>query len=232
MSTYLVNGCQIETSRADVLASLHRLMQEKVSFQPVITLNVSMFSAYESDPELLEWLSEYGLFTPDGISISMLIFKYYFRIVSRYPGIDMVHDLLVESSDYRVAMIGASSNHLAKASAYFHATYPNHQLVFSLDGYSEFMDHEMQCLKEARPDLVLVALGCPKQDYFLKRLASELPSGVGIGVGGVFDVWAGAVSRAPLVLRWLGLEWLFRIILDPNRIRAWLMSLKYFVIRS
>ena len=228
MPNYRINQCPVLTgTRANVLDAMIASIESKQKFQPVITLNVSMFSMYEHHLELFKWLINHAVFTVDGISISLLILKQYGRWVNRYPGIDMVHDLLQQSSGYRVAMIGASSDHLNQACDYFQSHYVQHQLVFSMDGFSDFTDDHMATLRDAQADIILIAMGCPHQDEFLQRLANALPSGIGIGVGGVFDVWAGAVKRAPIVFRILGLEWLVRLIQQPKRVFRLVSSIQW-----
>jgi N-acetylglucosaminyldiphosphoundecaprenol N-acetyl-beta-D-mannosaminyltransferase len=72
-------------------------------------------------------------------------------------------------------------------------------------------------IRLARPDLLLVALGMPRQEQWMHRWSRELRVPVSVGVGGSFDVLAGHVPRAPAWTRRLGLEWLFRALLEPRR---------------
>lgn len=232
MNSYRINGCSVlGGTSTEILSVVQDCLTQQSSFQPIVTLNVMMFPEYDRDAKLFDWLKESAMFTPDGISMSLSILKQYFTWVSRYPGIDMVSDLLTQSKGYRVAMIGASPAHLNRATDFFKRQYSNHELVFSVDGFCEFTKKHVSQLVISKPDIVLVALGCPKQDIMLKQLADVLPYGVGIGVGGVFDVWAGAVSRAPWAFRRLGLEWLFRLIKEPRRIFGWTKVFKWLMVR-
>ena len=61
-------------------------------------------------------------------------------------------------------------------------------------------------------------MGCPKQDQFIYEVSQYMNSGVAIGVGGSFDVWSGLKLRAPIVFRKFGLEWLYRLVLEPRRL--------------
>ncbi len=218
MIHYDLNGCSVAVERSEILAEMQRFIQTKHSFLPVTTLNVTMFSEYNRMDTLFNWLKKQALFTPDGVSISIMIFMRYFRWVNRYPGIEMVHDLLSEFDGLRVAFIGARQDRLNLASDYFTLSFPQHSLVFSLDGFTEFTDDHIHHLSQVKPDVILIALGCPKQDELLMRLSNTLPFGIGIGVGGVFDVWSGATRRAPKFFRSIGLEWLYRMIQMPRRI--------------
>ena len=228
MSSYLLHDCKIETNKNQLLNTLNVVISEKQFFQPIVTLNVTMFPEYENAEDLFQWLRDNALFTPDGISISLMVFKKYRRWVKRFPGIDMVHELFYRYSGYNVVMIGASADINLKATHYFKRVYPNHRLVFSIDGYVSITQKIFDQIVKSKPDVILVAMGCPKQDELLKDLSVRLKSGIGIGVGGVFDVWAQSVKRAPLLFRLMGLEWLFRIIKEPFRMKRILKSLKYF----
>ena len=86
----------------------------------------------------------------------------------------------------------------------------------------------MAQIKEAKPDLLLAALGVPKQEKWLKAHMQELNCPLCIGVGGTFDVMAGVMKRAPLGMQKAKLEWLFRGMLQPKRIGR-LMALPRFV---
>ena len=74
-------------------------------------------------------------------------------------------------------------------------------------------------IKAVRPEILWVAYGSPTQELWLKRNLSKLPSvKVGMGIGGAFDFIAGGRKRAPKIWRKLGLEWLFRLLIQPRRV--------------
>ena len=104
-------------------------------------------------------------------------------------------------------------------------------IKYAHDGY--FSDDE-QILSEivsANPSLVLVALGSPKQEFFINSLKKRLPNATMIGLGGSFDVWAGTVERAPKIYQKLGLEWLYRTLKEPQRFKRIFPTLPLFVLR-
>ncbi len=227
MINYLIKDCSVCTRPDEILSHLLSVIESNHSFLPVVTLNMTMFPDYFRESDLFDWLKQHALFTPDGISISVLILFRYFRWEPRYPGIDMVHQLLQRAEPLRVAMIGSDPRVLTLATTHFLKTYGNHSLVFSKDGFSEFTAGQLNDLNQLKPQLVLVAMGCPKQDHMIKLLSKELTAGVAIGVGGVFDVWSGTVRRAPKLIQTFGLEWLYRIVQTPARVRRILTALVY-----
>lgn len=75
-------------------------------------------------------------------------------------------------------------------------------------------------IKQSRPDILFVAFGCPKQEKFIIRYLSKLKSvRIAIGVGGAFDILSGKIQRAPKLFRFFGLEWLWRLVKEPKRIK-------------
>ena len=100
----------------------------------------------------------------------------------------------------------------------------------SIDGYQNesVMVKFEKDLKEYKPDLVLIGMGAPIQEVWSEKHSSN-SAGIWMGVGGSFDVWAGAKQRAPLWMRNLNLEWLFRLINDPRRLKR-ALSLPRFII--
>jgi len=211
------NGAPISIESASAIRSLlcHEI-QTKARFFPVVTYNVSMIGLHS--PPLFKWLCEHALFVPDGIGISIGLLARYFCWVSRYPGIDLANDLLQHNSGWRVALIGASPKVIDAVYDQFRLSYSQHEVCFHRHGYASFTSDDYAQLAAALPDLILVAMGCPQQDIMIHQMASVLPSGVAIGVGGAFDVWSGYKQRAPIYLRRLGFEWAYRLVLEPSRI--------------
>jgi N-acetylglucosaminyldiphosphoundecaprenol N-acetyl-beta-D-mannosaminyltransferase len=86
-----------------------------------------------------------------------------------------------------------------------------------------------ELIAAARPDVLLVAYGHPAQDLWIARNQPQLRVPVAIGVGGVFDYLAGVLPRAPHWMRWLGLEWLYRLLRQPRRWRRILTAVPRFL---
>jgi N-acetylglucosaminyldiphosphoundecaprenol N-acetyl-beta-D-mannosaminyltransferase len=108
-------------------------------------------------------------------------------------------------------------------------TYPGLPIAGTHHGY--FKEEEIPELvgqiKNCRPVILLAALGAPKQEYFIKRYQKELEIPVCIGVGGSFDVVAGLKKRAPELIIKLNLEWLYRLLAEPSRIKRQLVLPKF-----
>ena len=108
---------------------------------------------------------------------------------------------------------------------------PELNIVYSHDGYFKNDEEILNEIAKTQPDLVLVALGSPKQEFFIHSLKDRLSNATMIGLGGSFDVWAGVVERAPEIYQKLGLEWLYRTIKEPQRFKRIFPTLPLFVLK-
>jgi len=97
--------------------------------------------------------------------------------------------------------------------------YKNIKVIGSCDGYVDNYEIVKDEIVELKPDLTVVALGVPTQELFINDIYKRLHKGMFIGVGGSLDVLSGNKKRAPLFMRKTNLEWLYRIVTDPKRIR-------------
>jgi N-acetylglucosaminyldiphosphoundecaprenol N-acetyl-beta-D-mannosaminyltransferase len=88
-------------------------------------------------------------------------------------------------------------------------------------GYYSIYEKEnlIQTLQKTSPNVVLIGVGFPNQEFFLKALEGVLSTGLGIGIGGALEIIAGLKPRAPQWIQRIGLEWLYRCWIDPKRIR-------------
>lgn len=194
----------------------------------VVTINPEMMS----NPDLKGIVNSSELIIPDGIGteIGLRINGYNVR---RIAGIDFAHKMLEDCAkeDKHVALIGAKPEIIEKAAINLKNEIKNLNIVYRQDGYFNDDNKIIEALKHEQPRLVLCALGSPKQEFFIAKVKKEMPNSLFIGVGGSFDVWAGAVERAPEVWRKSGLEWLYRTIKEPKRLKRIFPTLPLFIIK-
>lgn len=183
-------------------------------------LNAHVSNVRHSNPEFAAALDGF-LVLPDGAGVELAA-----RILHRssFPanlnGTDFVPLLLRRlRQPLTVGLVGASQQNIRQAAENFAGIAPQHDYhvisdgFFSEDGEAWVLDE----LRELRPDILLVAMGVPRQELWISRLSAE-HAGVAIGVGALFDFVSGAVPRAPLWMRRAQLEWLFRLIQEPGRL--------------
>ena len=197
----------------------------------IVTINPEMISCAKKNKPLAEIINNAELVVPDGIGVEIGL-KILGHKVHRIAGVELGRRLAEEiaKSGKRVAMVGAKPEIIKKASENLKNEIPGLNLVYVQDGYFTDDERVLAELKNAAPDLVLVALGSPKQEEFISRAKSLLPKALMIGLGGSFDVWSGVVERAPLFYQKAGLEWLYRTVKEPKRFKRIFPTLPLFVL--
>lgn len=188
----------------------------------VVTPNPEIVWMARSSEPLRSALDSAALVLPDGIGI-----VYGARILGsplqngRVPGIDFITALFEKMADSggTVFLLGARPDVAETAGQRLTEKHRGLVVKGVADGY--FTDSKLiiERINAASPDLLLVCLGAPKQELWMAQNIRQLNVGLCAGLGGVLDVFAGNVKRAPVFFRKLGLEWLYRIIREPRRIK-------------
>lgn len=197
----------------------------------IVTINPEMISEARKNKDFSEIVEHADLVVPDGIGVEIGL-KILGHKVRRIPGIELGRALIVKFSDENktVAFVGAKPEVVESAVKMLRTDIQNLNVVYFHDGYFKDANIIMDSLYQAKPDLVLVALGSPKQEFFIAEMKTRLPNSIFIGLGGSFDVWAGHVERAPEIYQNLGLEWLYRTIKEPKRFKRIFPTLPLFIL--
>ncbi len=192
-------------------------------FHQIATANVDFLINSVHDEELRETLTRCDIVLADGMPLVWASLLLGTRLKERVTGVDHVPQLAKLSAQhgYRIFLLGANEESSAATAKWMQENgasiagryCPNHQPL-------EEMDHEniLSRIEEAKPHILLVAFGNPKQEKWIAMHRHRLKVPVCIGVGGSFDFLSGRVSRAPLWMQHYGLEWLYRTIQDPSRL--------------
>ncbi|MBP2656795.1 MAG: tagA [Firmicutes bacterium] len=205
---------------AEATAQLEQFISEKTPHL-VATANAEMVMLAQEDNELAAVLAKSHLVVPDGAGVVWAARHQGYTKVERVAGYDLAQNLLLEASKkgYRVFMFGSQPDIVAKAKTVALARYPGLCIVGTRHGFFTTQDEPaiIQAITATKPDILLAALGVPRQEKWLARNLTKLNVPVSMGVGGTFDVMAGAVKRAPLWMQRTSLEWLFRLLCQPKR---------------
>lgn len=182
----------------------------------IVTPNPEFLVTAQSDPEFKKILNNADLAIPDGRGL-----KLAGDILNHSPGIDVMEELVKRSSDWAVAVgfLGGRGNVAEKTAERLKKKYPALKV--------KFISEEPDDIPKL--DILFVAFGHPKQEKWISKNLPKLPVKVAMGVGGSFDYLSGKVPRAPLWIRNIGMEWLFRLILEPWRIKRQLSLIKYLL---
>jgi N-acetylglucosaminyldiphosphoundecaprenol N-acetyl-beta-D-mannosaminyltransferase len=199
----------------------------------VVTLNAEMAMQADSTPALREVIHQAELVIPDGAGI-VLYFRLKGRHIQRYPGIELAEELLQKlSNNESVFFLGAAPGIAEKAAAKWRQHHSVRTIAGTQDGYfsPEAEAAILHRLEQLQPSVILVALGVPRQEYWIRDQRSRCPQAIWIGVGGSFDIWAGTKERAPAWFCKNNLEWLYRLYQEPWRWRR-MLALPKFAVRA
>ena len=200
----------------------------------VATANAEMLMRATHDGALRRILQGAAMVTPDGAGTVWAAHHLGHAMPERVAGYDMVQELMREApaKHRRIFFFGSAPGVADKAKAKAEQLYPGIEIVGTRNGFFTAADEPaiIEEIKAAHPDILLAALGVPKQEKWLAKHLGELSVPVAIGVGGTFDVMAGVMKRAPRWMQRAKLEWLFRGMMQPQRAGR-LLALPRFVLK-
>lgn len=187
----------------------------------VFTPNAEIVVKAHDDKEFFQILSSADLVVPDGSSLLWAAKMLKIPLKTRVTGIDLMQMLLTEAekNHWTVYFLGAKPDTIEKACSNTLIKHPNLKLQGSYHGYFTEDSLPLKAINEIKPDLLFVGMGAPKQELWVYQNQKRLECKVAIGVGGSFDVLAGTVKRAPQWMQRTGLEWLYRYIQEPIRLK-------------
>ncbi len=201
----------------------------------VVTINPEMFETAKKNEEFKTIISNAEFVVPDGVGVKLAL-KLKGINQPTIPGVELAQALIeyCSKNGLNIALIGTKEDILQAAVSNLRQKYENLNISYSRNGFFSEQEENgiISELSQASPSLILVALGSPKQEFFIKKCREFLKESVFIGVGGSFDVWAGKVERAPLIFRKLWLEWLYRTIKEPKRFKRIFPTLPFFLFKA
>ncbi len=224
-------------SESEAVAKIEQAWKSNQALH-VVTLNAEMVVASQRDEQLDRIIRRAQLVVPDGAGVvwAIKLADAKNASVKRLPGIELAAGSLAAAArlGQPVALIGGRKEVMDKLVEELPRVHQGLKIVAFANGfYNKEKETEMvEQIAAAQPKLVLVALGVPRQEYFIERFSSHFPQAVMIGVGGSFDVWTGFVKRAPETFQKFHCEWLYRLIKEPWRFGRMAQSLPNFALQA
>lgn len=208
------------------------LKDEKRKF--IVTANPETFMIGERDPEMGKLLLDNDTtLVPDGIGIVKAAQMMHYNIRERIAGIDIAYKLLEFGHQQKksIYLFGAKPEVVADLVKVIRERYPDLNIAGTDNGYVNEKDAVFEKMKKLEPDIILVALGIPVQEKLIYKHLKDFKKGIFVGVGGSFDVISGHKKRAPQIFINLKLEWLYRIVTEPQRLKRFYESNVKFIFK-
>ncbi len=190
----------------------------------IVTINPELVMIARKDHEYEKVLISADLALCDGVGIVWAGRIFGKKFEGRIHGVDLVEKISEAISDkpITIGLVGGRKNVAQLTSECLQKKYPGLKVSFAEEEWSDVKDPK-SC------DILFVAFGSPKQEKWIYEHLSKMDVKVAIGVGGAFDFISGNVRRAPVWIRKIGLEWLFRLITQPWRWKRQTALLKFIV---
>lgn len=226
-------GCPIDNlSINQAVAKLEEFIREGTP-RHVVVINANKLWLMERDPGIAEVVRRASLFVPEkAIVVGSHLLG--LRVDHHVGGIMLLRAFLPQAAEkgYRTYFLGAKPQVIERMIVNLRQVYPSLQIVGWHHGYSspaEFENVSKEIL-QLRPDVLFVAMGTPKQEFWIAEHQLQLNVPVCMGVGGSFDILAGIKRDAPDWVRTLAMEWLYRLIQDPKNLwRRYLITIPWYL---
>ncbi|MGG0787712.1 WecB/TagA/CpsF family glycosyltransferase [Peribacillus simplex] len=208
-----------------------RLMNQEKTF--IVTANPEIVEYANEHQDYKDIIISADYITPDGVGIIMASKWLNQPLQERITGFDLMNELfrVADEKALKVYLLGAEENVIEAAALKVKELYPGLELVGYNHGYIDIKDDALpKSIAELEPDIILTALGFPRQEKWVSKHYALFNKGLFMGVGGSFDVLAGKVNRAPVFWQKMRLEWLYRLIQQPSRWKR-MLALPRFVIK-
>lgn len=215
-------GISVAAGGKDELLSLARKMVGNGG--KISTVNPEILNLARSRRDLYFALRE-SVNIPDGIGVCRAL-RNRGLAAERLPGVELGELLLGEG--VRFAVIGGRAGVASLAAERLAERHEGAVPVLSECGYAIRECDYIDRIKAARPSVVFVCLGTPRQELFIRRAYAEYPAALYVALGGSADVYSGRVERAPAVLSRAGLEWLWRTAREPKRVGRVISAAPFF----
>ncbi|MBO0601178.1 WecB/TagA/CpsF family glycosyltransferase [Sporosarcina sp. E16_3] len=214
-------GVKVNTENYDELIPkvFQNIEDKKKSL--VVAINPEKLMKAKEDPGLKALLNRAEFQIPDGIGVIIASKLKKGSISSRITGIDMMDRIVREAArtGRAIFLYGAKPGVADKAAQQLQQTYPDLIVAGTQDGYESDSSKIIDSINKAKPDILFVAMGSPKQEQWIEQNRDNLYPTLYQGVGGSFDVLAGNVKRAPAAYQRMGAEWLYRLLKEPSRLK-------------
>lgn len=230
--TYIANIGVDNLSEMETLKIIEKIVNERVP-RIMTVVNASKIALAQEDQALKKILQQADIVTADGMSVVWASQFLGQPLKERVTGIDIFEKLVALSArkNFSVYFLGAKPEVVEALAVHFRKKYPSLKIAGYHNGYFGRNEDAVERIQQAAPDILFVAMGSPRQEQWQTTYLNTLNVPFTIGVGGSFDHVAGFSRRAPKWMQNMGLEWLYRLLSEPQRLwRRYLIGNTKFII--
>lgn len=199
----------------------------------IVTANAEIIYQASKNEKMRTVINQAQLVTADGSGVVWASKQLGEPLAERVTGIDLVNSICAASAQYgwKLYILGSAPGVADTAAQNICDKYPGCNIIGTHHGYFDEKEEQkiLEELREQKPDVLFVALGAPKQEYWIAEHVSVLGIPVAMGIGGSMDVLSGNVKRAPQWMQKLSLEWLYRVLIQPTRFKRVLALPKFML---
>jgi N-acetylglucosaminyldiphosphoundecaprenol N-acetyl-beta-D-mannosaminyltransferase len=178
--------------------------------------------------------SKTSVIIPDGVGTVIAAKIVKSPVKEKIAGIEFVREVLIKADAERksIYLLGAKQEILEKCVENIKKEFPNLKISGFHNGFFDLKncDNIVEDIKKSEPWAIFVAMGSPRQEIFINKIMNSVNTHIFMGVGGVFDIFAGELTRAPKWMLDFGLEWLHRVIQEPFRIKRLMVIPKFLLL--
>ncbi len=199
----------------------------------IVTANAEIIYQASQNDKMRQVINNAQMVTADGSGVVWASKQLGDPLAERVTGIDLVNSICQASAKdgWKLYILGSAPGVADTAADNIRAKYPGCNIIGTHHGYfdAEQEQNILAELRELKPDVLFVALGAPKQEYWIADHIQQLGIPVAMGIGGSMDVLSGNVKRAPQWMQKLSLEWLYRFLIQPSRYKRMLALPKFML---
>ena len=199
----------------------------------IVTANAEIIYQASKNEKMRNIINNAQMVTADGSGVVWASRQLGEPLEQRVTGIDLVNSICERSAQakWKIYILGSAPGVAATAAMNIRDKFPGCNIVGTHHGYFNAKEEKqiLAELEQLKPDVLFVALGAPKQEYWIADHLADLGIPVGMGIGGSMDVLSGNVKRAPKWMQKMSLEWLYRLLIQPTRFKRVLALPKFML---
>lgn len=216
-------------NREDGLQEITKIIEAKKFGKYLVRPNAEIVTSAQSDPRFREILNKADLSIPDGVGVLLASRLLGVTLRDRFGGPESMLDIakLAEEREFSIYLLGGKVQTAAKAVRNLKRKFKNLKIAGFQSGYFTDSNQVINDINKVKPNIVFVGMGAPKQEKWIWENKDKLNANLLVAEGGSFDYLAEEAKRAPVFIRKVGLDWLFRLITQPWRIKRQLQLIKF-----